>query len=94
MAECVYCRAETQLYDRGLPICPKCSDAPEVKRKPGQNTDKIHLILMSRIAEATAKVSAANEKFSEVLNRFPSGPPHPDGVQRIKNASRELTVAR
>jgi len=52
MAECVYCRAETQLYDRGLPICPKCSDAPEVKRKPGQNTDKIHLILMSRIAES------------------------------------------
>lgn len=24
----------------------------------------------------------------------PSGPPHPDGVQRITNASNELSVAR
>jgi hypothetical protein len=82
MAACVYCRAETELYDSGVPICPKCSDAREVTRKPPQNTDQIHLTLVSRIAEATAKVSAANEKFNEALNRFPGGPAHPDGVQR------------
>jgi len=94
MAACVYCRVETQLYDSGVPICPKCSDAREVRRKPPQNTDQIHVTLVGRIAEATAKLSAANENFNEVLNRFPGGPAHPDGVQNIKNVSRALTVAR
>ncbi len=59
-----------------------------------QNSDQIHQILVSRIAEATVKVSAATKEFNEMLNRFPGGPAHPDGVQHIKNALRGLAVAR
>ena len=29
-----------------------------------------------------------------MLDQFPSGLAHPDGVQRIKNASNALTIAR
>jgi hypothetical protein len=33
-------------------------------------------------------------EFDEVLDQFPSGIPNPDGVQRIKNASNKLSMAR
>jgi len=39
-------------------------------------------------------LSAANETFSAVMSQVPSGVPHPDGTQRIHNASRELDAAR
>jgi hypothetical protein len=94
MAECTYCKSETKLYDNGVPICPKCLEARIIKRKPPQNTDQIRTALVSQIVNATARVSEANQKFSEAVGHFPSGLPHPDGVQRIKNASNELTSAR
>jgi hypothetical protein len=65
-----------------------------MKREPPQNTNQIHQTLVSQIAEATARASAANKEFHEVLGRFPGGPAHPGGVQQIKNASRKLTVTR
>jgi len=94
MATCSRCGVETQLHFGGAPLCIKCSDLWEAKRKPPQNTDQIRTGLVSQIVDATARVSAANQKFNELIGQFPSGEPHPDGVQRIKNASNELTIAR
>jgi len=34
MAKCVRCGAETELFDRGVPICPACVDSMEAKRNP------------------------------------------------------------
>jgi hypothetical protein len=34
MAKCIKCGADTQLFDRGVPICLACSDAMEAKRNP------------------------------------------------------------
>jgi len=34
MAECTYCGSETELYSNGAPICLKCSDEWDGKRKP------------------------------------------------------------
>ena len=93
MAACSRCGVETELYDSGLPICVKCSNLWELKRKP-PTSDQIRRALGADIAEATARVSEANRKFSETMDRFPSGLPHPDGVRRIQAASNELTVAR
>ena len=31
MAQCVKCASETQLYDRGVPICPACIDSLDAK---------------------------------------------------------------
>jgi hypothetical protein len=91
MAQCAYCQAQTELFDGGSPICVKCSEMREAKHKPGKD---IRTILVNDIVEATAKVSAANKAFSGIMDQFPSGLPHPDGTQRIKNASRELDAAR
>jgi len=62
-------------------------------RKP-PNSDQIRTALVSSIVQATRKVSEANQEFSEILDKFPSGLPHPDGVQRIKTASNKLSLAR
>jgi hypothetical protein len=94
MAECTFCKTKTELYDGGVPVCVECADARENKRKPATSKPGIKETLVSEIVEATARVSAANGEFSEIMNQFPSGLPHPDGVQRIKNASRTLDVAR
>ena len=93
MAECARCKAYTQLFENGVPICPKCTEERGPKRKP-PNADQIRTALVNCIAQATARVSEANHKFSEAMGQFPSGLPHPDGVQRIKNASNELALAR
>ena len=51
-------------------------------------------ILKHDVAAAKEKVDAANQTFDAVIREAPSGLPHPDGVQRIHNASRELSSAR
>ena len=89
MAKCVYCGSETELYDGGAPICLNCSEAREVKRKP-PNTGQIRTTLVGRIVEATARVSVANQKFSEAIGQFPSGLPHPGmvcGESRMRRTS-------
>jgi hypothetical protein len=93
MAKCAYCENETQLYNGGVPICVVCADKREGKRKL-PNTDQIRTALVSRIAQTTARVSAANQVFNEAIGQTPTGLPHPDGVQRIKNASNDLNFAR
>jgi hypothetical protein len=46
----------------------------------------------SKIARLESE--AASQNFDDVIRQVPSGLPHPDGVQRIHNASRELSSAR
>jgi len=93
MAACAHCGAETELYENGVPICLKCADERQPKPKP-PNSDQIRTALVTRLAQATATVSEANQEFSDAIQKFPSGLPHPDGIQRIKNASNKLDIAR
>src|SRR5690348_7220494 len=93
MARCAYCGTHTDLADNGVSICLKCSTARERKPK-APTTDQICTILVGCIEEATAKVTVANKLFTQVVSQFASGFPHPDGIQRIKQASSELTLAR
>ena len=95
MAECAYCKAETQLYDRDVPICTHCAEARDGSPcKPPPAEQHIGTHLLQQLLEATARSSEAARQFDSVLNQFPSGLPHPDGAQRIKSASQNLTVAR
>jgi hypothetical protein len=89
MAQCAFCKAETEMYDRGAPICIECSREREAAAARQART-----ALIEGLTEATARVKAASESFQSVMSEMPSGVPHPDGVQRIHNASRELTAAR
>lgn len=50
--------------------------------------------LRSDIAAARERRDAANLYFDEVTRNLPSGIPHPDGVVRIEQASRECSSAR
>jgi len=43
---------------------------------------------------ANRRAAEATREFNEVMGQFPSGLPHPDGVQRISNVSNKLTAAR
>jgi len=80
MALCVYCKTETELYSNGRPICIAC--------------DNKAAALVRDLADATMQADAASDEFQAVVTEIPSGMPHPDGVQRIKNVSRGLKAAR
>jgi hypothetical protein len=87
MAPCAYCRKETELYEGGTPICVECADA----RAPQPS---LAARLHREVAAATARAEAANAAFHALMRDIPSSVPHPDGSQRLHNASRELTLAR
>jgi hypothetical protein len=95
MAECAYCKAETQLYDRDVPICPQCAEARDgTPRKPPTAEQYIRARLLQDLLEATARSSEAAREFDGALGQFSGGLPHPDGAQQIQRASQNLTVAR
>ena len=81
MALCAYCKAETQLYFANVPVCIKCGDT----RSPQQ----MRASLLQNIADVTMRAEAASEAFQKVVADIPSDVPHPDGVQRITNVSRD-----
>ena len=93
MAKCTDCGSETELYSSGVPICPKCSDTREAKRKPPATEQQVRSTLLQDVLELTARVEEATQQFNAVM-KISSGLPHPDGVQRIKNASSKLSIAR
>ena len=86
MAQCAYCNAETQLYFANVPVCIQCADA----RSPEQTRAS----LLQNVADATMRAEAASDTFKKVVADIPSEMPHPDGVQRITNATRQLSKAR
>jgi hypothetical protein len=90
MARCAYCGDETELYSGGVPVCPECSQAP--RRKPVAMQQEIRNALLHNVLEATAQHNEARADFEASM--VPSGLPHPDGTQRIKNTSSNLSMAR
>ena len=79
MQLCARCRAEMEVYDNGAPVCPGCS---------------VRETLTQEVLETTVHKAEAFGKFEAIMLQTSSGLPHPDGVQRIKNASNELYIAR
>ena len=68
-----------ELDENSAPTCPGCA----VREK-----------LIQEVLEATAHKVEAFRKFDAIMLTIPSGLPQPNGVQRIKNASNELSIAR
>jgi hypothetical protein len=94
MAQCAFCKADTELYDGEVPVCIKCSNARAAKRMPAEMERQIRTTLIQVLTEATVRANTASEAFSAVMSEIPSGIPHPDGVQRIHDVSRDLSAAR
>jgi hypothetical protein len=94
MAICALCKTqETHLYEKGVPICLDCADGRH-KPKPPATDQQIRATLLQDVIELTARNEQATEEFEALTGQIPSGLPHPDGVQRIKNASAKLATAR
>jgi hypothetical protein len=94
MADCIFCKADTELYDGGAPVCVKCSEARDGKRKPATSLDQILSVLKQDLQAAAERARGATAAFEAVTGDIPSGMPHPDGTQRIHNASRVVSQAR
>ena len=94
MARCAYCKAETFLHDGGVPICLECADKRAVKHKRLEMERQVNTILIHDVTEAKERAHAASDAFEAIVADVPSGLPHPDGTQRIHNASRKLSAAR
>jgi hypothetical protein len=86
-------KADTELHETGVPVCPSCSDA-RTKRKPPATEEQILSTLLQDVIELTARTEQATEEFEAIMGQIPTGLPHPDGTQRIKNASAKLSIAR
>jgi hypothetical protein len=88
MERCAFCEAEdTMLYENGVPICLSCAEAPPESRKA-------RIALFRDLHSAVMRSEAATDAFAAIASDIPSHTPHPDGIQRIQNASREMTTAR
>ena len=95
MARCTYCNTETFIYEGGdIPICIECADARRAPRKPPASEPEIGASLQREFLAATKRAREAAESFDAIMTAIPSGIPHPDGVQRIQNASRAVSAAR
>src|SRR5258705_8332026 len=87
MAECAYCKTETELYEGNVPVCIRCADEP-------QKTRNLKAALLKALEEANERADDASDVFLAITGEVPSGLPHADGTQRIHSASHELNVAR
>jgi len=64
-----------------------CADLTQAKRLTKAR-------LYGELHDAILRADKATEAFTAVTSNIPSGIPHPDGTQRIHNASHELSSAR
>lgn len=96
MANCIYCGGETSLYPSGMPLCVQCAEAIDAKPPPKRALHKDHVrrILLLDVAETTARADAVAAEFKVLISSIPTGVPHPDGTQRIHQASHNLSNAR
>lgn len=94
MAHCAYCHAETGMYCNGVPVCVACSERQDAAKQPPALESQPRARLMQELLETSARAKSASEAFLLLMKDAPSGLPHPDGAQRIQNASHELSAAR
>ena len=62
--------------------------------KPPPTLEKVRNQLQQELKDATERAATASAAFLAVTSQVPSGLPHPDGTQRIRNISHELAFAR
>ncbi len=93
MARCGYCKSETGLFDRGMPVCLDCANRLGTKQPSSPAEDRLAL-LQRELKEATVRAHQATDAFNAIVDDIPSAVPQPDGTQRINNVYRELSLAR
>lgn len=87
MAECTYCKTQTELYENGLPICVPCADLSPERRA-------IRAKLFLDLSAAIKHADDASDAFMAITTGIPSGASQPGGTQQIHNVSHALSEAR
>ncbi len=88
---------EMELRGRRKQAKASTTNAPQPKashHKPPPTLEKVRNQLQQELKDATERAARASTAFLEVTSQVPSGLPHPDGTQRIRNISHELAFAR
>jgi len=73
---------------------PEVSQPKAAAHKPPPALEKVRTQLQQELKDATERAATASAAFLAVTSQVPSGLPHPDGTQRIRNISHELAFAR
>src|SRR4051812_3523341 len=94
MAQCTYCKAEVEPRAAETPLCHKCTQARQVSHKASTCRAGVRTILLREVEIAAQKARSASRALMRITADIPSKIPHPDGTQRIRNASRALSIAR
>ena len=81
-------RRKAKTPDPGAPQ-PKTTN-----HNPPPTPEKVRDRLQQELKDATEQAASASAAFLAVTSQVPSGLPHPDGTQRIRNISHELAFAR
>jgi len=63
-------------------------------QRAARTDTQIHAVLKHELAVATELAVQATEEFLKITTEIPSSLPHPDGTQRIHNASHAMSQAR
>ena len=82
------------MYFNEVPVCVACAERQDAAKRPPPLESQLRASLMRELLDASARAKSAAEAFSVLIQESPSRLPHPDGAQRIQNASHELSVAR
>ena len=82
------------MYCNEVPVCVPCSERQDAAKRSPVDESQLRARLMQELLETSARAKSASEAFLLLMKDTPSGLPHPDGVQRLQNASHELSVAR
>lgn len=94
MTDCKICGAETELFLNGTPLCLACSAASSAPPEAATNTVRVQRILEHDYTRGAERAKAALLNFQGVMGDIPSGIPHPDGAERIRQARRELLLSQ
>ena len=77
MAQCAYCKAETETCEGGdVPICLECLDARQAKLKPPA-AEQVGRLLIQESVEATSRANAALRSIQRHTELVPERPTQP-----------------
>ncbi len=85
MAQSATSKIGTQLHERPV--------STPVRKPPGSEKELLNALIQDVVNAATLRNEAV-EAFNSAISQFPSGLPHPDGSQVVKNTSVRLSIAR
>jgi len=81
-------------FDENAKLERSYRDCGLIERKPPTSESQIRNALHEELWAATERAREASEAFIAITREITGGIPYPDGVQRIRDASRDVSLTR